>query len=191
MKRTRLLPSQRLRGFTLTELLTVITIVAVLAAVAVPSFRSLLLNQRLASAASAMVSALNLARSEAIKRSSRVSVLPARAAWGTGWDVKVDAIDEPLLGFPGLEDGIAVDATTGNGFSGKVTYDPNGFARDALGRFGAGCLAFKAATQRRVAVIVSDTGRPRTCDPDRSGDCGSNECGAASPSSAPSSARGP
>lgn len=179
MKRTRPSRGQGMRGFTLTELLTVVTIVAVLAAVAVPSFRSLLLNQRLASAASAMVSALNLARSEAIKRSSRVSVLPAHAAWGTGWVVKVDAVDEPLLGFPPLEEGIAVDTTMGNGFSSKVSYDPNGFARDAQGRFGAGCLAFKAATQRRVAVIVSDTGRPRTCDPDRSGDCGSKECGAA------------
>ena len=52
-----------------------------------------------------------------------------------------------------------------------VVFDANGFARG-----NAGCLTFKVETGRRSSVVLSMSGRPKVCDPDKSGDCGSSNC---------------
>lgn len=62
------------RGVTIVELLIVITIGGILAAIAVPSFRDVLNNQRQSSAMGLLVSDVNQARGEAIKRNLRVLV---------------------------------------------------------------------------------------------------------------------
>jgi len=79
--------------------------------------------------------------------------------------------------FDALRAGVAVDGTTGRGFNKIVAYDSNGFARGKAGGFGGGCLTFKAETGRRSSIVVSVAGRPKVCDPDKKGDCGSGACG--------------
>jgi type IV fimbrial biogenesis protein FimT len=169
------------RGFTIVELMTVVIIVAVLGAVAMPSLQSVIINQRLASTASDLVSALNTARIEAIKRSETLQVVPVSNDWNNGWLISTKSATTPvtLRTYEKLDASLSRDTTLGNGFSNAVTYDANGFARDAAGKFGGnGCLTFKASTKRRMSVIVSASGRPRSCDPDKSGDCGSGDCNA-------------
>lgn len=61
-------------GFTLIELMVTLAVAAIVLTVAVPSFRDLIRHNRLATQANQLVSALNLARSEAIKRGVRVTV---------------------------------------------------------------------------------------------------------------------
>jgi type IV fimbrial biogenesis protein FimT len=88
------------KGFTLIELLVTIAIVAVLAALAAPSLNSFVDSTRLSSAANLLVGDLSRARSEAIKRNSRVLVCvrntagtgcATTTAWGVGWVVCADA----------------------------------------------------------------------------------------------------
>jgi len=57
----------RIRGFTLVELVIVMAVAGVLLALAVPNMRQFMQNQRLSSSAAALITALNYARSEAIK----------------------------------------------------------------------------------------------------------------------------
>lgn len=67
-------------GFTLVELLAVIAIAAILAAAAVPSFNRFLIAARVSQGESSLRGAIELARSEAVARSTRVGV--CRSATG-------------------------------------------------------------------------------------------------------------
>lgn len=83
------------RGFTAIELMVVVAIVAILAALAGPSFRDLMDNWRVRSAAEQISSSFYYARSEAIKRGGRVSVRKNCSGsvqeWQCGWIVFTDA----------------------------------------------------------------------------------------------------
>lgn len=78
-----------LTGFTLVELMVTVTLLGVLLTIAAPGFRSLILNQGVKTAAFDVFSALEYARSEAIKRPGEEVRLKSGAAtdgaWSTGW----------------------------------------------------------------------------------------------------------
>jgi type IV fimbrial biogenesis protein FimT len=78
---------QRTRGFTLPELLIVITVLAVLLGVGMPSFAEFVRNQRVKTASFDLFSTLVHARSEAITRNATVTVAPVSSAWTNGWTV--------------------------------------------------------------------------------------------------------
>lgn len=86
------------QGFSLTELMVTVSIVAVLMVLATPNFQQLVLNNRRTVQTNEFVLALAYAKSEAVKRGVRVSVC-ARATdstcsggidWSNGWLVFVD-----------------------------------------------------------------------------------------------------
>ncbi|MGQ4879122.1 GspH/FimT family pseudopilin [Billgrantia sp. LNSP4103-1] len=58
----------RYSGFTLIELLVTIAVMTIIATIAVPGFQGMMVSNRLASYHNEILSALNLARSEAVKR---------------------------------------------------------------------------------------------------------------------------
>lgn len=82
-------------GFTLVELVTVVTIVGVLAMLAGPSFSKLIADQRAGSAATDMYVALATTRSEAIKRNTKITLRPKTGGWAKGWEV-VDPADTSI-----------------------------------------------------------------------------------------------
>jgi len=88
---------KKISGFTIIELITVMAIAGILLAIAVPSMRSFSQKGKISSFGNEMVSALQIARSEAIKRSGIACVCPTANAndpipvcsgsndWESGW----------------------------------------------------------------------------------------------------------
>ena len=72
----RLQPGSAFRsgGFSLLELMITVAVAAILMALAVPSFTSLINNNRLTSGSNALVTAMHHARSEAVRRNARVTL---------------------------------------------------------------------------------------------------------------------
>lgn len=90
----------RNHGFTVMEILVSLSVVAILAAIAAPSFQGFINEQRLGSTMSELANDLNLARGEAIKRNARVLLCARNSAgtgcasapdWQSGWVVCYDA----------------------------------------------------------------------------------------------------
>lgn len=86
------------RGVTMVELLIVVSIVAIFAAIGLPNMSDMVKTNRVNSARQTLINDLNLARSEAIKRNARMLVCSGTSAgctnnanWsGTGWIVCYD-----------------------------------------------------------------------------------------------------
>lgn len=161
-------PACRQPGFTLIELIVTLAIAAVVLTVAVPNFISFVQNNRLTGQANDLVTALNYARSEAIKRGVRVTVCSraddancaAATAWNTGWLVFVDTNGDGVVGGetvlqvrPPLESTNTLNSATLQ----RVTYQNSGFS----GFAGTLRLCDTRGTANARAIVVSAQGRVR------------------------------
>jgi type IV fimbrial biogenesis protein FimT len=78
---------RRSAGFTLAELMLTMAIAALLATIAVPSFRTLAANQAVRVTGSEVFMALMRTRSEALAHNSNYTLQPVGANWMTGWQI--------------------------------------------------------------------------------------------------------
>jgi len=75
-------------GFSLIELMVTVSILAIVMAVGVPSFKNFSDGQKVKTAAYELSTAFLVARSEAIKRNAAVTIAPATTdTWISGWTV--------------------------------------------------------------------------------------------------------
>ena len=79
----------RVAGFTLIEMLTVLTIVGILAMTAAPSFSPLIATKRAEAVATDLYISLVTARSEATKRNADATLAQKTGGWQLGWQVSV------------------------------------------------------------------------------------------------------
>ena len=155
-----------IRGFTLVELMVTLAVLAIVMGIAVPSFQEFVKRNQLASAANNLVSSLALARSEAVKRATRVTV--ASDDWAGGWQVFVDTgtvgdstdADDTVLRVYQPTSNAAPAVTPGDNFSGYISYLPSGVSE---GNGGLGNGDFEVCKDGDSRVIsISNTGRVST-----------------------------
>lgn len=77
-------------GFTLVELMITLAVLAILVAIATPSFREIALNNRSTSNINNLLADLSMARSEAVKIARTASVAAVGGDWNDGWEVFED-----------------------------------------------------------------------------------------------------
>jgi type IV fimbrial biogenesis protein FimT len=132
------------RGFTLIELIVAIAVLAILVALAVPSFTALINGNRVTSAANEMVASLQLARMESLRRNMRVAVCQSGNAtsctnnglWGQ-WITIADSdrngtYDQVLR--VSVADDVQVRPSGGiSGNQNRIEFRADGLARNAAG----------------------------------------------------------
>jgi type IV fimbrial biogenesis protein FimT len=120
-----------MRGFTLIELITVISVMAILSAIALPGFGRLMSTMKVKDAATNLYLAMTKARSEAIKRSIPVTISPVGGSWTNGWQI-TDPGGVVLSSQGAITGSLSIAAVdeTDNSALASVIYVPSGRIRD-------------------------------------------------------------
>lgn len=157
-------------GFSIIEMMVVITIIGMLLMIAVPSFQTYMQNLQIRSAAEAITAGLQIAKNEAIRRNVNVQL---SMDTGTGWTITLVS-DGSLLGQRDSKEGSPnVTATLSPNGSNAVTF--NGMGRIVLPNNADGTAALTqidldnpvipVSTDRRLLrIVIPPGGAVRMCD---------------------------
>lgn len=173
------------QGFTLIELLVAVAVAGILLGIGVPSFADAIKESRISSQYNTLVGSLYLARSEAVKGSSEVTICPRSAAgssqcggkqdWDNGWLVfidrskvqgeataSIDAIDEIIAVEPEpkgdntiMAIGSPTNSAAGSSEVGFVRYTQSGGAEWSSGSIIVCDTQRGAAYSRAINVVLT------------------------------------
>lgn len=168
-------------GFTLIELMITLIVVAIVVAIAAPSFGQMIRENRAATQANNVLTSIHLARSEAINRNLQVTMRrnsDTNSLWEEGWQIFTDwdsdavfdgdaedkdcsVEDQECLLF--VQEPLPTDITlrTGGNYAVALVFLPSGEIRRADGAIGNDTftLCLPQANLRRI--VVNPAGRPR------------------------------
>ncbi len=159
---------QRQSGFTMIELMVTVAVVAILAAIALPSFQQSMRSSRVATTTNEVIASLSLARTEAIRGLGAAGVCASTDGlscasstdWAAGWVVWRE--DQPASGAPVFSVVRYVQPkqrTTVTGPLDGVEFTVQGRSQSGAEQFGV--VPVDAAAPARC-IRVGATGQTRT-----------------------------
>lgn len=81
-------PMKSAGGFTVIELMVTMAILAIMMGLGIPSFRAFISSQKVKTGSYELMTSLVIARSEAVKRNTTVTLTPTSTSkWNQGWSV--------------------------------------------------------------------------------------------------------
>ena len=148
-------------GFTLIEVLVVITIAVILLGVGVPSMRNIIITTRVKNASFDVYASILAARSDAITRNTTVTITPAGGNWAAGWTT-TDTGGNTLK--------------TQNPFPGITITGPATVAYNNAGRLNAAVAPFNLTAPGAIGsdgrcITIDLSGRPVVTTPAVPGVC--------------------
>lgn len=165
-------------GFTVIEVLISLLVAAILLSLATPSFIEFTKNKQITTQANEFISSLALARSEALKRVSRVTVCRSASGsscansgnWDQGYlvfnddddDGTVDGGEQILKVVSALPTGFTLDGSTD--VADYVSFVSTGHSKLTSGAFQSGTIVLcddRGAGPHARAITVNVTGRVR------------------------------
>ena len=157
-------------GFSLIELMVTLSIVGILATLAAPSFKVILANAQIRTAAQALHDGLQLARVEAIRRNARV--IFTKGTQST-WTVSVESDASTVQTRPYTEGSSAATVAVTPTNATQVTFDGLGRVKsntDASSSItqldiDVPTTLIQASSSREQRVTITSGGAIRLCDP--------------------------
>lgn len=157
------------RGITLTELLTAISIAALLSFVAIPSLQELVSRSTALRASTQLAETLRYARSHAVIQGVPVTIRPNSGSWSLGWrvfeDFNTDSVLDPGDNLLRTLDGNrhAIISST-KGMQSHIHFNAQGEPLLSNGAFLAGTISVcptNKASGGGYHVVMARTGRVR------------------------------
>ncbi|HYP82901.1 GspH/FimT family pseudopilin [Variovorax sp.] len=175
-----------MRGFTLVELMVTVIVLSILAVVAYPSFSGFIQNGQIRASAESLMSGLQLARAEAIRRNVTVALKLENmlrgepVAGGTDWTLLAATPDEPTvpdqvlqvrrddstrsIARAGVSDAPSAEpAAAGAGLPATIAYTSVG--RLSLATTARQIDVIGPSGSRPLRILLGPGGDVRLCDP--------------------------
>lgn len=166
------------RGFTIIELLVTLTVTTVLLGLAVPSMTRLVAERKANLLTNELVTSINLARSEAVKRNDRVVLCKSAdgescttaGGWHTGWilfhdpnnNAKRDSNETVLRRQNAAPEGVTLSGNSP--VANYLSMSPSGMSKLVSGAFQSGTFTICTSPAREESVrqvVLSVSGRVR------------------------------
>lgn len=155
-------------GVTLLELMLVIAIASIILAFAIPSFITIIQNNRSLALSSDFTRAANFARSEAVRRAEDVAMCIANTSlsgcnssgsWNNGWLIFSDP-DGGATYDSSTDDLVAVHQSTSNqevinSASPVIIFNGNGFLKAGVGTYQIYATGCKGNYARTISILSS------------------------------------
>lgn len=163
-------------GASMVEIAISLVIIALIISMGAPSMAELIQNSRIRTAAESILSGLQAARSEAVRRNANIQFALSNtgASGGTGWTITLVNGNQQLQSAPSGEGTANIVVTSSpNGattatFTGVGRTPINGLNSDGspvLTQIDIDTTALPASISRELRITISAGGQVRLCDP--------------------------
>jgi type IV fimbrial biogenesis protein FimT len=163
------------------ELMMVLSISMILLMIGIPSFSAVIKNQKITVALNDLFSAINLARSEAIRRGARVDLMPTDGDdWSKGWTVfvdknnnqAVDAGDDVIFSHSSVSTDVRIKSNFTDSTKPYIAYNGTGRTRTNASSHTPQIGTISFVLDKRIRRIkLNFLGRPRSCNPEKDSTC--------------------